>query len=77
MFQRNIILPSSGLKCKPSKKQAASRALLTSFLLGLLFDPEDEGSAFLQTNFRLHAIISHKPILFTMTTVKLFCTFIG
>jgi hypothetical protein len=53
MFQRNILLPSSGLKCKSSKKQAASRALLASFLLGLLFNPEDEGSAFLQIIFGL------------------------
>jgi hypothetical protein len=47
-FQRNIPLPYSGLKCTPIKKQGAFAALLTSFLLGLLSDPDDGGSVFLQ-----------------------------
>jgi hypothetical protein len=40
----NIVLPSSGLKSKLSKKQAARILLAACFLLGLLLDLEDGGS---------------------------------
>jgi hypothetical protein len=54
MYQRNMSLPSSGSKNKPSKKLAWRQvALFTTcfhagFLLGLFFDPVDGGDMFLQ-----------------------------
>jgi hypothetical protein len=47
VFQRNTLPPASGLKCKSSKNPAEECGKL-SFLLGLLFDPEGGGNAFLQ-----------------------------
>jgi hypothetical protein len=43
MFWRNISPPSSGSKCKPSKKPAA-----VGFSLALFFYPEDGGDMFLK-----------------------------
>jgi hypothetical protein len=54
MFRKNISSSSSGLKNKPSTKPArkqvarAQLALLTGFLLGLFFDPEDGSDMFLR-----------------------------
>jgi hypothetical protein len=47
VFQRNTLPPASGLKCKYSKNPAEAGDKL-SFFLGLFFDPEDGGNAFLQ-----------------------------
>jgi hypothetical protein len=51
-LQVDVLPLSLGLKTKPSKqktstKQVASRAVLASFLPGLLFGPEDGGAVFL------------------------------
>lgn len=45
MFQRNVLLPSSGLKSKPSTLSLLSAS--AGFLYGVLFDPEDGGDMFL------------------------------
>jgi hypothetical protein len=60
MFRRNALVPSSGLKSKPSRNheeaggkqrstiRSVGRLILAGFLLGLLFDTEDGGSTFLR-----------------------------
>jgi hypothetical protein len=43
-FRRNMLLPSSGSKNKPSNKSDLIAACFhAGFLLGLFFDPEDRG----------------------------------
>jgi hypothetical protein len=65
MVWRNILPPSSGSKSKPSKKPKRSRNQTeystgpAGFSFGLLFDPEDGGSMFLQ-----HDVTSQKMIPF-------------
>lgn len=47
-FWRNIVLPFSRPKRKPSKKQRNLLAVLflAGYLIGLFFDPENEASVF-------------------------------
>jgi hypothetical protein len=66
MFQKNILLPPSGSKSKPSKKPARSKQQA----VGLLFDPEDGGNIFFQNVgllTRLHDLIPQKTEHFIVT----------
>lgn len=71
-FQRNTFSPSSESESKPNK-ELANHLLLTDFMIGLFFDPEDGASVFLRNNRTtdsLYDVTPQKIVLFTDTALR-------